>query len=303
MKRPPLESDFFRDMVLFSEVARQRSFSQAATSLKVSLSLLSRRIAAHERRLGVQLLRRTTRRVELTETGARYYDGCQRLIDEAKDLHEQLYEMAGALRGRLHVRMSRDASDLLVAPLLPKFTALYPELELELDVSPRPVDSLSGNIDLAICIGEQPDSSLRVRPLKSLDCHLYAAPSYLQRHGTPRHPSALAEHDCVRIWGLQKDSTWTLRAGAETCDVAVQGRLALNSIEVATRLVSQGMGIGLIADCFAHEHLRSGRLVQILKTWSGAALPVVAVLPTRLVSAKVQALVDFLKSQLATLAH
>jgi DNA-binding transcriptional LysR family regulator len=293
------DTDLFRDMFLFTEVAKQRSFSRAAASLQVSLSQLSRRLAAHEKKLGLQLLQRTTRKVELTEAGALYFARCQRLVDETRELHEYVRELAAAPKGRLRILVAADLEALVVAPLLPRFAELYREITLECEVSQHPFDLASGRSDLTLRLGEQPDSSLRVHPLTSLRCHVYAAPGYLQRRGTPKHPSALSEHECVRFLGSRRDSSWSLQRGSEKVEVAVRGRLALGTFEGVARQVAQGMGVGLIADLVASEHVRGGRLVQILKSWSCAPLPVVAVTPTQLLPARARVLLDFLRIQLA----
>lgn len=287
-------------MFLFAEVAKQRSFSLAAASLQVSLSQLSRRIAAHERRLGLQLLQRTTRKVELTETGAHYFVRCLRLVDEAKELHESLRERAGAPRGHLRILVHADLEAFLLAPVLLKFSELYREISIDLEVSPALSDLKSGRFDLAIRLGGQPDSSLRLHPLTSLSGHVYAAPTYLRHRGIPKHPSALAEHESVYLLGTGRDRTWSLYHGRESLDVEVNGRLALSTFAGVARHVAQGMGIGLIVDLVASEHVRVGRLVQILKPWSCAPLPVVAVTPTQLVPARTRVLLEFLRIELAS---
>lgn len=285
-------------MFLFSEVAKQRSFSRAASSLVVSVSLLSRRIAALERELGQQLLQRTTRRVELTEAGARYFERCQRLVDEARTVHEQAREMAGDPRGHLRILCSIALGGGLLAPLVAEFAALHPAISIELDASPQAAESSKQSFDLALRFGPQPDSSLQIHPLARLESHVYAAPSYLKQRGTPRHPGALAQHECVRLLDPYQESVWAFTDSREAIEVAISGRVSLFCMDMLSRVVAQGLGIGLIAEPFAREQVQAGRLLRILKGWSTAAFPVTAISPSRMLPARARVFLDFLRARL-----
>ncbi|MFO0575184.1 MAG: LysR substrate-binding domain-containing protein [Polyangia bacterium] len=284
-------------MFLFSEVAKQRSFRLAAASLKVSVSLLSRRIAALERELGQQLLLRTTRRVELTEAGARYFERCQRLVDEARAVHEQARELAAEPRGHLRIVSSIALGCSLLAPLIAEFAALYPAISIELDVSSQGVESTKQGFDLALRLGSPPDSSFQIHPLARLECHVYAAPAYLKQRGTPRHPSALAQHECVRLLDLHGESTWAFSDGREALDVAVGGRLSLTCMETLSRVVANGLGVGLIAEPIAREQVQAGRLQRILKSWSNDPYPVSALSPGRMLPARARVFLAFLRAR------
>lgn len=286
-------------MFLFSEVAKQRSFSRAASSLQVSLSLLSRRIAALERELGQQLLLRTTRRVELTEAGARYFERCQRLVDEARVVHEQARDMAGDPRGHLRIVCSIALGGSLLAPLIAEFAAVHPAISIELDASPRSVEMSKQSFDLALRLGAQLDSSLQIHPLARLESHVYAAPAYLKQRGTPRHPSALAQHECVRLLDPYKESgRWAFADGRDAIEVAVSGRVSLSCMDMLSRVVAQGLGVGLIAEPFAREQVQAGRLLHILKSWSTAPFPLIALSPSRMLPARARVFLDFLRARL-----
>lgn len=302
MKRSAADTDFFRDMFLFSEVAKQRSFSRAAASLGVSLSLLSRRIAALERGLGQPLLRRTTRKVELTEAGVDYFERCQRLVEEARGVHEQVKDRAGVPRGHLRVSVSSTLGGGLLAPVVAAFAALHPAISIDLDVSSQAAEPSMPLFDLAIRVGSQSDSSFLIHPLARFEYPVYAAPAYLKQRGTPKHPSALAQHECIRLLGPHsphRDSTWLLSDGKESLEVAVGGRLTLSCMETLSRVVAQGLGIGLVAEPFAREPVRTERLIRILKTWSSAPFQVNAVAPPGMLPAKARVFLEFVRTQLA----
>ncbi len=301
MSKPFAEHDFIGDIFLFVEVARLRSFSRAAVSLQVSPSLLSRRIAGLEKRLGLQLIKRTTRKLELTDSGALYFERCSLLVAEARSIDEQMQQRISAPQGHLRIAMPVDFGLILMPSLLEEFGALYPKISVECDILTQGVDLMAGRFDLAIQFGDLPDSTLVMHPLVSFQNHIYAAPAYLKRCGTPRHPNDLSAHECIlQILGTTKWSTWSLRKDKESFDVQVKGRLALNNMSMLNRLVSSGMGIGILADFVARDNLRAGVLVRLLHSWSMAALPVVAVSTTRMLPAKTKVFIEFLRTRLAS---
>lgn len=288
-------------MSLFVEVAKQRSFSRAAEALQVSLSLVSRRIAGLEKSLGLQLFKRTTRKLELTETGSHYLHRCQRVVEEAQAAHQIVQELMAVPRGHLRVAMPVDLGMTVMTPLLIEFARLYPEITVDCDVSPHNADLITGNTDVAIRLGSQPDSTLVMQALVTLPSHVYAAPDYLKRAGTPKHPRDLASHECVRTLGLHASSSWSLYDGEQRLDVAVRGRFALNNISMVCHLVTAGMGIGVVADYLAQGSVQAGRLVKLLLPWSAAPTPVMAVTANRLQPAKVRLFIDFMIARFARL--
>lgn len=291
------DNDTLRDMPLFVEVARQRSFRLAAASLQVSLSLLSRRIALLEKRIGLQLLKRTTRKIELTEAGMFYLEHCQGLVEEARRVQEAVREMGATPRGHLRVSMPVDFGVTMVAPLIPDFSRRYPDITIDFDVSPQHIDLFSGQCDVALRLGMMPSATAVSHKIVSLTTHIYAAPSYLQAREVPKHPDELAQHECVRILGPSKNSTWILYRGDEKVEVPVQGRFAMNNMGMIIRMVADGMGIGIIADSVAKEQIDAGRLVGLLKSWSTSPFLVVAHTPGRLVPAKTRAFINFLRTR------
>ncbi|MDR0716236.1 MAG: LysR family transcriptional regulator [Azoarcus sp.] len=298
------------DMAIFVEVARARSFRAAAEAAGMPGSTLSRRIGALEKAIGLRLLRRTTRKIELTEAGRIYFERCQRIVDEARLAHEQLGEMLTRPSGVLRASLPADFAVTYLARLIAEFARLYPDITFDFDFSPRQVDLVSEPFDVAIRMGRpesagspgmaaRPDISgnvqLIARPLVSLTPRLYASPEYLERAGQPGAPADLERHECLNI---RKAGAWTLFNGAETATVPVKRRFTLNSAGMIRRLATLGMGIILMPEEIVGDDLRQGRLCRVMPEWHGGALSVHALTETRLLPAKTQCFITFLRERL-----
>ena len=191
------------DMTLFVEVARTKSFSLASRNLGVPGATLSRRIAAMEREFGVRLFDRTTRRVELTEAGRRYFERCGRLVDEARLAQEALRETAEQPSGHVRLSMPVDLGVLVIGPLLTDFARQFPGITFDLDLSPRYTDLVGDHVDVAIRLGTVKDDQLVARRIGSIAQALYAATAYLALRGTPTQPADLVEHECIVARGAR----------------------------------------------------------------------------------------------------
>ena len=191
--------DHLKDMALFVEVVKAKGFRSAADALGVPNSTLSRRISELEKSIGLRLLHRTTRRIELTEAGQIYYERCRRIVDEARLAHEQLGAMLAQPSGVLRASLPVDFAVTYLAPLIAEFARLYPGISFDFDLAPRRVDLVSEPFDVAIRMGESESSQLIARKLAMVTPHLYASPGYLQRSGEPSKPAELAQHECFNI--------------------------------------------------------------------------------------------------------
>lgn len=290
--------EHLRDMGLFVDLVNAMSFTRAAEALGIPKSSLSRRISELEQALGVRLLNRTTRRLELTEAGALYYSRAREIIEAARVAHEQLKGVAEEPRGHLRISMLADFGTIVLAPLMAEFARDYPDITFDIDLSPRRVDLVSEHFDVAIRFGESPDSTLTARRLGTLSARLYASPAYIEQHGMPAHPLDLSRHECLRIPMGPQGSRWTLTRSdgkaEEKVEVGVQGRFAMNNMGMLRRLTCEGMGIGPIDETQAKNDLKIGRLVQVLPDWQRQPIPIYAFTATRLLPAKTRAFVDFL---------
>ena len=289
--------ELLNDMALFVEVAHTMNFRRAAEVTGIPNSTLSRRINALEKEIGLRLFHRTTRRVELTEAGQLYYERCRRIVDEARIAHEELGQMLAQPSGLLRASLPVDFATVYMAPLVVEFARRYPGITFEFDLTPRRVDLVTEPVDVAIRMGELPDSQLITRLLARLAVQLYASPRYLEQAGEPQHPSELASHQCL---GFPKAGWWALhhRAG-EVVEVGVSGRIQVNSVGMFKRLACLDMGIVLLPREIVAEDLAAGRLRRIMPDWCGHPTPVYAITETRLLPAKTQRFIEFLQEHLA----
>lgn len=285
------------DIELFVEVAKAKSFRRAAEAIGVANPTLSRRISALEKSIGLRLLHRTTRKVELTEAGLIYFNRCKRIVDEARLAHEQLSEMLEQPTGLLRASFPVDLAVTYLAPLAVEFAQRYPGITFDFDLTPRRVDLVSEPFDIAIRTGKPEDSQLIARLLAELPAYLYASPSYLERAGEPEQPSDLERHECLSIL---KASTWTLHGKAETDTVPLgKSKFQLNSIGMIRKLATLGMGIIVMPEQLVADDVSAGRLRRIMTDWEGDRVPVYAITETRLLPAKTQRFIEFLRERFA----
>ncbi|KJV24797.1 LysR family transcriptional regulator [Aquitalea magnusonii] len=291
--------EFLNDMALFVEVVKAKGFRGAAEASGVPNSTLSRRISALEKAIGLRLLHRTTRKVELTEAGQIYYERCRRIVEEARIAHEQLGEMLAQPSGVLRASLPVDFSVTYLAPLIAEFARRYPGLTFDFDLTPRRSDLVSEPFDVAIRIGEPENSQLIARPLATLRAQLYASPAYLARNGEPESPADLSRHECLSMLKSGAGS-WTLGREGEMQTVSVGGRFSLNSVGMIRRLATLDMGIILMPEAIVTDDVASGKLRRILPDWYGTPLPVYAITETRLIPAKTQRFIEFLRERLGS---
>lgn len=289
--------ELLNDMALFVEVVKAMSFRQAAQTTGIPSSTVSRRINALEKAIGLRLLHRTTRKIELTEAGQLYYARCRRIVEEARLAHEQLHGLLEQPSGVLRASLPVDLAKIFLAPLLAEFSQLYPDIRFELDLTPRNVDLVAEPFDVAIRVGHLPNSNLIARQLTRFTAGLYASPRYLARYGTPEHPHALSQHTCLLF---PKQTVWTLHNANETLEIVVNGRFTLNSVGMIHRLATLDLGITLLPAAVVAEDVTNGRLQPILPDWHGTPVPVYALTETRLLPAKTQRFIEFLRERWGT---
>jgi len=287
--------ELLNDMALFVEVVKAHSFRRAAEAMAMPNSTLSRRISGLEKAIGLRLLNRTTRKIELTEAGQLYFDRCKRIVDEARLAHEQLGEMLAHPSGLLRASLPVDFANIYLAPLIAEFARRYPGISFEFDLTPRQVDLVSEPVDVVIRMGEPADSNLIARKLAILSRRLYASPRYLELNGEPSDPSELVNHECLR---LRKAGKWQLSHSGEVVEVEVGGRFQLNSVGMLRRLATLDLGIALLPEGIAADDLRTGLLQPVLPQWHANPIPVYALTETRLLPAKTQRFIEFLREQL-----
>ena len=293
--------DRITSMQAFVQVVDTGSFAGAARRLSVSPAVVTGAVQSLEKRLGVQLLNRTTRKVNLTEVGRGFYERCSRILAEIDEAETLASALQASPRGRLRLNTSV-ALARLVTPLIGDYVALYPEVLFELIMSDHMVDLVEEGFDLALRTGALPDSSLRLRRLGVGRMVLCAAPRYLARRDAPEHPSDLGHHNCLVYVNSESASRWRFSGPDGEHEIAVSGNLRSNSIEGLRSAVLAGMGASLLPAIIIADDLKSGALVQLLPRYTTNEVVVQAVYPPgRHVSAKVRTFLDFLAERLCTM--
>jgi DNA-binding transcriptional LysR family regulator len=288
-------ADTLAEMSVFSRVVAAGSLSAAARELGLSPAVISRRLAALESRLGVRLINRTTRSLHLTDEGATYYDTCARLLAEIEEADAAVAAGRAEPRGPLKVALPASFGHLHVAPLVPRFAARYPNVQLALSLSDRTVNVIEEGFDLAVRIADLADSSLAARKLAPNRRVVCASPDYLKRHGTPHTPQDLVGHNCLTT--NEFAMTWDYkdpdeRGGA----VRVSGRYACDNWEVLREWAVAGLGIALKSTWDVRQQLEDGSLVPLFPGYTFASdVAIYAVYPhRRFLPAKTRAFIEFL---------
>lgn len=290
------------DLILFAQVMEAGSFSRAAERCGLPKSTLSRRITQLETKLGERLLTRSTRRLAITEFGEQILDHAKRLLEETEAASAMALHRQGMPRGVLRVSLPPDFAELDLTPLLLQYASSYPEVRLELDLSPRRVDLLAERFDLAVRAASRlpDDSTLVARKLCEMPGSLYASPAYLARYGTLEQPADLLKHVCLgMISGTGEALTWQLSRGAERWEGMPTGPLAANSRGLQRDLAAHGLGIVGLADRFASKWVEQGLLQRVLPEWVLPTVTIWCVTPgRRLLPVRTTAFMEMLRMAL-----
>jgi DNA-binding transcriptional LysR family regulator len=240
---------------------------------------------------------RTTRKLAVTDFGRSVLEHARHVAEEVTAAVELARTRTASPSGRLRVSMPGDLASLVLSSVFSEFLARYPDVSLELDLTPRRVDLVGENFDVALRMGELPDdASLAARKLATWEAGLYAAPSYLARRGAPLTPDALLAHDALRLLTRTGEpGSWVLRRGDERWEGTPPGRATANSPDLLMRMARAGSGIAAIKHHFVDPYARSGELVPVLPDWSLPAIDAWAVFPgRRLMPARTRVFVDML---------
>ncbi|MDR3373408.1 MAG: LysR family transcriptional regulator [Ancalomicrobiaceae bacterium] len=293
--------DRLEEMETFVAVADAGSFAAASKRLGRDPSVLSRRITALERRLGVRLLARSTRHIGLTEVGAEYLTRVQVVLAELADADAAISRSAAAPRGTLRLALPAAFGRLWIAPLLPQFLAAHPSIRIEAQFTDRLVDIIAERIDVAIRLGTPKPSGLTARQLAPFARVLCASPDYLERRGAPATPADLAEHAGLGFLQPRSRPIWRLRNGDDRTEIQIDGLMLADDGEALLTAALGGSGILLASDWLVGRELADGRLIRVLPDWSASDGEAVnAVLPPgRLVPAKARAFIDWVATILS----
>ncbi|MGF6396051.1 LysR family transcriptional regulator [Pseudomonas plecoglossicida] len=283
------------EMEVFAKVVDEGSLSAAARALGLTPSAVSRIIARTEQRLGTRLLLRTTRAITLTAEGDAYLHGARRILADMIEVEEAITDQ-GVPRGRLRVSAALGHGRQTVVPLVAAFSALYPQVLVDLTLSDEITDILGGQADVALRFGHLPDSSLSARLIGDTGEVIVASPAYLERCGTPQQPEDLARHNCLRFNFRRAVSEWPFVREGQAFSLKVAGNIECSSGEALAQMAKVGAGIARIGTFTVADELRSGELVPLLEAYNpGDREPIHAVfVGGPAMPARVRVFVDFM---------
>ena len=288
--------DRVSDLEFFTQLVKQGSLAALARELGVTPPAITARLAQLEKRLGVRLLNRTTRRLSVTHEGEIYLATGARLLEELQELEQTVSSSRGTPKGLLRINATFGFGRRHVAPAIVEFARRYPEVEVQLELTDRSVNLTDKAFDIGIWFGTVPDSRMVARKIVSNKRMLCASPDYLKRAGMPQVPRDLQSHQCIVL--RESDAaygTWYLTRGTRQETIKVRGVLSTNDGETGVLWALAGYGILMRSEWDIHEHVRAGRLVPVLADWALPVADIFAVYPERAnLSAKVSAFIDFL---------
>ncbi|CAN5122809.1 LysR family transcriptional regulator [soil metagenome] len=288
-------------LVVFVRVAEQRSFTEAARLLGLTASAVSKAITRLEAEMGVKLLHRTTRSVNLTAEGTNFLDRCRSILTEVDEAEAALGRTRSSPQGRLRVQMPVGFGRRVVVPALPAFSAQYPGITVDAELSDRIADVAYEALDAAIVIGPIGDTRLIARRLCDLHFIAVASPDYLDRHGRPAAPDDLDIHHCLAyvVPQFARYRDWLFERNGEVIVKSVSGHFNVNNAESLLEAAVSGQGIVMLSTFITAEAVRRGELEFVLPDWSTRGPQVSLVyLPSRHVSARVRAFIDFMTALL-----
>lgn len=285
---------------MYVAVVDAGSFAAAARRLGVSSGQASKLISRLEDDLGVQLLKRTTRALSVTEVGQAYYDRIKAVLGEFDAVDAAVRTAAGLPSGRLRITAPVSFGTIQLAPVLLEFAAKYPTIQLDVSFNDRVVNLVDEGFDLAVRIGNPGESSLIARRLCAARIVLVGSGEYLDQRGTPQSPDDLRSHDLIIDNNFREPSHWHFRAPQTgvVLSVPVTGRLCFSSGEACLLAAEQGMGLAYVPSFIAGPSLRQGRVVAVLTDFEVSPMGVFVLYPpARYLALKVRALIDFLADQ------
>ncbi len=286
--------DRFEAMSAFVAVAKAGSFSAAARELGIPLATISRRVADLEAELGARLLRRSTRKLSLTDQGQVFYAACTRILDDVRDAEQSVTGEYHAPKGNLTITAPAGFGRLHLQPIVLEFLAAYPDINLRLMLVDRVVNLVEEHVDAAVRIADLADSSLIARSLGQVRMVVCASPDYLARCGVPKHPRDLMNYDCIAWSAVGPPSTWWFHESGADQTFPIRVRMATTVAESALAAAEASLGIIQLTSYQADQGVREGRLVVVLPEFECKATPVSMVYASnRLLPFKLRAFIDF----------
>lgn len=284
---------------VFTAVIETGSFSKAAGKLGVTKSSVSKRISGLEAQLGVKLLHRTTRKLSLTEAGERYFEYAVQALRAATEAENAATQYQKIPKGKLKISVPMSFGVLHIAPLIPVFLATYPEIQIQMQMNDNWTDLISDGFDIALRAGDLPDSSLIARKLAPLHSVLCASPTYIEKHGRPKKPQDLTDHNCVLYAYHTVRHEWVFAKNGEEETIQISGNFQVDNSEALCKSLTQGLGIGRIPTFIAGEEIEKGNLAPLLNDYKMPFKTLYAAFPEKqFLPEKIRVFLDFLSDNL-----
>jgi DNA-binding transcriptional LysR family regulator len=286
-------------MSIFVAVVDAGSLSAAARRLHMPLATVSRKIAELESHLHTRLLHRTTRQLSLTEAGSSYMAACRRILEEIGEAERAATGEYAAPKGELMVTAPIVFGRLHVVPVIAEFLTRYPQIDINLVLTDRVVHMMDEHVDVAVRIGELPDSALMAMKVGTVRRVVCGSPDYLAKHGVPQSPFELSAHECISFEVLASMRAWVFGSGKSEQSVEIHSRLAVNTAEAAIAAAIHGVGLTRVLAYQVADALRDGLLRVVLETFESAPLPISLVRKEQSpVPLKLRAFLDFVMPRL-----
>lgn len=261
------------EIAIFVKVVEAGSFAKASAQLDMPKSTVSTKVSALEKRLGVTLIRRTTRKLFVTDAGLAYHKQCLQALNQLTQADEQVTQTQSTPQGLLRITAPVELGGALLPSVIEQFQKLYPEVQLEIILSDRTVDLVADGIDLAIRAGDLKDSTLIAKKIGSVYFAPFASPKYIKANGEPKSPKELQSHQCIQFTPLGSES-WKLNSAKGSQTIPLTKKLMMNDLNLVKSLAVSGMGVALMPTFYCYAETGNKKLVRILEDWKSESRPV-----------------------------
>lgn len=290
---------YITDLIVFSKVVEQHSFTAAARDLRLSVSAVSRHISQLEDTMGVQLVKRSTRKIAVTDIGMNFYTRCAHAIDELEQARADALSHSMEIKGKLRIRSTIGIGHKLVLPAINEFLKRYRDVSIELTIGASSVNLIERGLDVVIRSDSVSDSKLSCRELGSMQYQICASPGYLAAQGWPKTPDDLKLLNCITHSGQFEPDRWRIRHKGRKYNIRVHGNLQVNNVVALCEAVKSGVGLARLPVYAMAEDIRSGALKSLFKDVGGAPRSIRAFYPrSRQQPATLRLFLDFLEQHL-----
>lgn len=291
---------YLLDLIIFTHVANKRSFTKAADYLHISKSVISKRISRLEKIVGVQLLHRTTRQLQLTEIGEAFYEKCLQIKEGIEEADSFITSEQEEIKGVIKINTPLSFSHLYLTPAICDFVKKYPEVYFSMLPGSAYKNFFEHGLDLAIRVGEQRDSTFRAKKIMESTMVVCASPKYIKKHGMPKHPNDLFNHNCLRYFDSPTGLLWRFHEKGEVLDLKVQGSLTASTSETLTAAALNDLGVVLLPRYLLENHLKEKKLIPFLEKYLPHKMNIYMLYPpTQYIPLKVRLFIDFLVKRFA----